>query len=69
MPLPDADETFRSAVLSWAWPEGTPRAGIRRMYKDLLAARKSWPALRDFTNRMARINRDEDAPMGLAWSS
>ncbi|CAA9442271.1 MAG: GH13_10 / GH13 / GH13_9 / GH13_36 / GH13_ 11 / GH13_20, partial [uncultured Phycisphaerae bacterium] len=55
VPLPDALETFQSAVLSWTWPDGTPRAGIRRLYADLLAARRAWPAMRDFTNRTARL--------------
>jgi maltooligosyltrehalose trehalohydrolase len=60
VPVPDAPETFESAVLSWSWPEGTPRAGVRRLYADLLAARRAWPALRDFTNRTARLPGDED---------
>ena len=41
--------------LSWSWPEGTPRAGLRRLYRDLLAARREWPALRDFEHRSARL--------------
>src|SRR5262249_45178469 len=37
---PQAEETFAAARLSWSWPAGTPRAGLRRLYADLLAARR-----------------------------
>ena len=30
-------------------------AGLRRLYADLLAARRAWPALRDFTDRSVRL--------------
>src|SRR5205823_10679436 len=39
VPDPQAEATFRSACLSWAWPPHTPRAGLRHLYGDLLAAR------------------------------
>jgi maltooligosyltrehalose trehalohydrolase len=55
VPDPQAEATFASAKLSWSWPEGTPRAGLRRLYRDLLAARREWPALRDFENRTVRL--------------
>ena len=55
IPDPDAIETFASARLSWAWPDGTPRAGLRLLYRDLLTARREWPALRDFERRSARL--------------
>jgi len=55
VPDPQGEETFASAKLSWSWPEGTPRAGLRRLYRDLLAARREWPALRDFEGRSARL--------------
>ena len=55
VPDPQGEETFASARLSWSWPQGTPRAGLRRLYRDLLAARREWPALRDFENRSARL--------------
>src|SRR5262249_29240947 len=54
VPAPQGEETFASAKLSWSWPEGTPRAGLRRLYRDLLSARRAWPALRDFEGRSAR---------------
>jgi maltooligosyltrehalose trehalohydrolase len=64
VPDPQAEETFASARLSWSWPQGTPRAGLRRLYQDLLAARREWPALRDFENRSARLLPDaENGPV------
>jgi maltooligosyltrehalose trehalohydrolase len=55
VPDPHGEDTFESARLSWSWPEGTPRAGLRRLYRDLLTARRRWPALRDFERRSARL--------------
>jgi maltooligosyltrehalose trehalohydrolase len=55
VPDPQAEGTFAAARLSWSWPEGTPRAGLRRLYADLLAARRQWPALGDFRDRTARL--------------
>ncbi len=55
IPEPGAPATFASAKLSWSWPDGTPQAGLRRLYRDLMAARREWPALRDFQQRSARL--------------
>jgi maltooligosyltrehalose trehalohydrolase len=55
VPDPQAETTFASARLSWAWPEGTFHAGLRHLYIDLLAARRAWPPCRDFTHRTARL--------------
>jgi maltooligosyltrehalose trehalohydrolase len=55
VPDPQAEATFAAAKLSWAWPEGTPRAGLRRLYRDLISARREWPSLRDFQRRSARL--------------
>ena len=55
VPDPQSEATFAYAKLSWSWQEGTPSAGIRRLYRDLLAARRRWPALRDMANRRARL--------------
>src|SRR5262249_6912183 len=52
---PQAENTFAAARLSWSWPEGTPRAGLRRLYADLLTARRQWPALGDFRDRTAQL--------------
>jgi maltooligosyltrehalose trehalohydrolase len=48
---PQADNTFIAARLKWCWPEGTFAAALRRLYVDLIAARKKWPALHDFDRR------------------
>jgi maltooligosyltrehalose trehalohydrolase len=64
IPDPASEDTFESARLSWSWPEGTHRAGLRRMYRDLLTARREWPALRDFVRRSARLLEDgEESPV------
>ena len=59
VPDPNAEATFASARLDWSWPDGTPRAGLRRLYRDLLAAREAWPALRDAAQ--ARLLPDAEA--------
>ena len=59
VPDPQSENTFASAKLSWSWPEGTHRAGLRRLYRDLLSARREWPALRDFERRSAHLLPDE----------
>jgi hypothetical protein len=56
--------TFLSAKLEWSWPEGTHHAGLRRLYRDLLAARRRWPPLRDFTQRNAELL-PNSAPPGV----
>jgi maltooligosyltrehalose trehalohydrolase len=61
IPDPHGEDTFLAARLSWSWPEGSPRAGLRRLYRDLLAARREWPALRDFERRRARLLSDADS--------
>jgi maltooligosyltrehalose trehalohydrolase len=55
VPDPHTEATFAAARLSWSWPPQTHRAGLRRLYADLLAARRLWPALRNFTDRDARL--------------
>jgi maltooligosyltrehalose trehalohydrolase len=64
VPDPHAEATFAAAKLSWSWPEGTPRAGLRRLYRDLIAARREWPSLRDFQRPSACLLPDgERGPM------
>jgi maltooligosyltrehalose trehalohydrolase len=55
VPEPQDEATFATARLTWSWPEGSARAGLRRLYQDLLAARRAWPALRDFRLGAARL--------------
>jgi maltooligosyltrehalose trehalohydrolase len=65
VPDPQAESTFASARLSWSWGGDPRRAGLRRLYADLLAARRRWPALRDFTDHAARLL-PGDGPTALA---
>ena len=60
VPDPQSEATFAASRLSWSWPEGSVREGLRRLYRDLLAARRTWPALRDFRHRAARLCPDEE---------
>lgn len=55
--IPDATEvaTFESAILSWSWREDAARRGLRKLYGDLLAQRRSLPACSDFVNARARL--------------
>jgi maltooligosyltrehalose trehalohydrolase len=55
VPDPQAESSFAASRLSWSWPDGSPRAGLRRLYADLLAVRRTWPILRDFCLRSARL--------------
>ena len=55
VPDPQVASTFDAAKLSWQWPAGSQRAGLRQLYADLLRARKEWPALSDLRHRQARL--------------
>jgi maltooligosyltrehalose trehalohydrolase len=50
---PCSPEAFERSKLTWSWPEGSTQTGLRRLHRDLLAARRIWPALRDFEDRNA----------------
>jgi maltooligosyltrehalose trehalohydrolase len=60
IPDPQAESTLAASRLTWSWPAGSRREGLRRLYRDLLAARRHWPALRDFRHKEARLLPDED---------
>jgi maltooligosyltrehalose trehalohydrolase len=59
VPDPHEEATFAASRVSWDWSD-PHRAGVRRLYADLLAARRAWPALADYTHRSARVLPDED---------
>ncbi|MFV2069941.1 MAG: malto-oligosyltrehalose trehalohydrolase [Pirellulales bacterium] len=61
VPDPLSEETFLSAKLSWDWPVDSPSFGLRRLYQDLLAARKTWPHLR--TRAHAHATMSASAPI------
>ena len=65
VPDPGAQATFESARLTWSWPEGTAQAGLRCLYRDLLTARREWPALSDFMHRSARLINNRDGGLVL----
>jgi maltooligosyltrehalose trehalohydrolase len=53
VPDPQAESTFAASRLSWSWESDPHRSGLRRLYQDLLRARREWPALRDYVQRTA----------------
>ncbi len=55
IPDPQDPATFEAAKLAWEWPEGTFHAKLRRLYADLLAARRTLPPLRERGNTKANI--------------
>ncbi len=55
IPDPQAPETFAAAKLTWTWPPGSLHAQRRQLYRDLLAARRRWPALGDRRHTVARL--------------
>jgi maltooligosyltrehalose trehalohydrolase len=56
VPDPQDPTTFEQAKLTWQWPEGTTQAGLRRLYRHLLHARRTWPALKDREHTAARLS-------------
>jgi maltooligosyltrehalose trehalohydrolase len=54
VPDPQDEGTFAASHLSWSWAK-PQRAGLRQLYADLLAARRAWPALGDYTHRTVRL--------------
>jgi maltooligosyltrehalose trehalohydrolase len=55
IPDPQDEGTFTASRLSWSWPAGSHQAGLRQLYRHLLAARLDWPPLRDTSRRAARL--------------
>jgi maltooligosyltrehalose trehalohydrolase len=60
VPDPQAESTFQASRLTWSWPPGSVHEGMRNLYADLLAARRQWPALHNFTERAVRLLPDAD---------
>ncbi len=55
LPDPQASATFFDSKATWSWAAGSWQAGLRRLYCDLIAARRHWPALSDFQTRSAEL--------------
>lgn len=58
---PQDVRTFMAAKLRWEWSKGSAQAQRRRLYQDLLAARRLWPALRDRRRTHARLLKDSES--------
>ena len=57
VPDPQDPATFTSAKIGWSWPEHSFAGQLRRLYQDLLAARRGWPALGDRRHTSALVIR------------
>ena len=47
------------------WQDQPLKAGLRRLYTELLEARRLWPALRNFSERAARLHHGPGGPVVL----
>ncbi|HET8563354.1 MAG TPA: malto-oligosyltrehalose trehalohydrolase [Candidatus Binatia bacterium] len=67
LPDPQSELTFERSRLTWSWEKEPCKAGLRRLYQDLLSARQVWPAMRNFSQRAARLllGREPDAILEL----
>ena len=61
VPDPQSEATFAASRLTWSWNGDPHKAGLRSLYKDLLHARRTWPVLREYSERSARMLPDTDA--------
>jgi maltooligosyltrehalose trehalohydrolase len=55
VPDPQSEKTFAASRLTWSWESDQHKSRLRRLYQELLRARHKWPALRDYSQRSARI--------------
>jgi len=55
VPDPQAEATFVASRLTWSWEADQRKSGLRCLYQDLLRFRREWPALRDYSQRSARM--------------
>lgn len=71
IPDPQDEETFQKAILSWNWPEDSFSGQLRKLYGDLIHARKTWPPLRDrrhtraFVRALSETSNGEDSALLL----
>lgn len=56
---PQAIETFERSKLNWSQPEESPHREILNFYRDLLAFRRSTPALSNCDKDLTRVQYDE----------
>lgn len=55
IPDPFEGATFGSAKLTWEWWSSNKKDGLRNLYRDLLRARREWPALQDHQHHEAHL--------------
>jgi maltooligosyltrehalose trehalohydrolase len=55
VPDPQAETTFDASRLTWSWDIDPHKAGLRRLYQDVLRQRRDRPALRNYAERAARM--------------
>ena len=55
VPDPQAETTFAASRITWLWKSDRHKSGLRRLYQDLLRMRLKWPALRNYSQRSARL--------------
>jgi maltooligosyltrehalose trehalohydrolase len=67
IPDPQDPATFESARLTWQWPDGTFHAQLRRLWADLLRARRRWPPLVDRRIASARLLNPAASERGTDW--
>ncbi len=65
IPDPQSPDSYQRSKISWTWPKGSYREGLRNLHRDLLIARRTWPALQDFDHRSARLWPNETIPQLL----
>jgi maltooligosyltrehalose trehalohydrolase len=53
IPDPQAETTFENSRLTWSWRDEPRKAGLRRLYQDLLRARRMWLPMQEFLHRRA----------------
>ena len=58
VPDPQDEATFAASHLTWSWETDPRKAGLRCLYQDLLRFRRECPALRDYSQRSARMLSD-----------
>lgn len=64
-PDPQSESTFARCRLTWGWQDQPLKAGLRQLYTELLEARRLWPALRNFSERAARLHHGPGGPVVL----
>ncbi len=65
IPDPQAEETFLRSQLSWDERQLEPHRGILNLYRELLALRRTHPALRDRTRRGFQVAALGDGALAL----